>query len=254
MNPDIRKLRKLFANAGSFVCNIPASDSALAPELFVRRNGRGASVVPQAETCVELGHPSMISASLLLSIADEHDVNNNQITVFGNDIGRLEKGRHSFAQILLVGGPHVMPEHLSNVRTLLGAAGNLNGCMVKLMGEKIWARISKEAVATGFSFGVWGRCLFDAIRNEVPPVEHLEAIFVAGVDALVDEISQIAKTAGEERRQQLIERLKQTGGDYECENPYDCKECPDKPECDVLKEVAGIVKHRAGKSPGGWYS
>jgi CO dehydrogenase/acetyl-CoA synthase beta subunit len=223
---------------------MPLRDPAIGPERFVRHDGRRVSIVFQAETCVELGHPSVASASLLLSSTNEHDVNNNQITVLGNDIARLEKGRYSFAQILLVGGLHFMPEHLSNVRTLLGATGNLDGCMVRLMGEKMWVRISGETVAKGFSFDVWGHYLFDTIRAEVPAVERLEAVFVVGVDTLVDEISQLAKTVSEKRRQKLLERLKHKGSDYECENPYDCEECPDKPECDTLKEVAGVIKRK----------
>lgn len=252
MDPNIRKLRKLLASAQGFSCNLQEEAvSAITPECFARHDGKKMYIVSQAETRVELGHPSVPSASLLLWSEHEPDINNNRVTALGNDIGQLAKGPYSFAHVLLVGGPHLMPEHLSTARTLLGTVGALDGCMVRLTDEKIWVRLGSEIMKKGFSFIVWGHCLFEIIRKEVPSAERLEAVFVAGLDSLVAEINQLARAINENRRQKLLERLKQEGKDYECDNPYDCEECADKPECDTLKEVAGVVKRKSPFTKGG---
>lgn len=245
---NIAKLRTLLASAESFVCNMPSIDSATTPELFARHDGKKMYIVSQAETRVELGHPSVPSASLLLWSEHESDINNNRITVLGSDIGQLAKGPHSFAQVLLTGGATLKPEQVSTVRTLLGAIGALDGCMMRLTDERIWVRLSSGIMKKGFSFVVWGRYLFETIRKEIPSAERLEAVFIVGLDSLVAEINQLARATNENRRQKLLERLKQEGKDYECDNPYDCEECPDKPECDTLKEVAGVVKRKGSYS------
>ncbi len=237
MEREIRKLKKLVKESrGSLSFTLSESSHPTDVENFIRHDHRKAYIVSQAETYVELGHPQVPSAVLLLQSRKDSVVNNGLVTIAGYDIGQLGKGRYSFAQVLLVYGRTLKQEHLTRMRSLLGAAGDLDGCMVRLMGEKIWVRVSADAVRKGFSFGIWARHLFQTIRKEVPSVESIEAIFVTGRDREVNETVLLAKSVNEKRREKLIRRMRQKSGDnYECDNPYDCNACPDKPECDVLK-------------------
>ncbi len=221
-----------------------SSGSSSAPERFMRPQGTS-RIVSQSETHLELGHPSVPSAALVLSTNDTSLIDDGRILIVGTDLGHLERGRYPFAHVALVGGAGIKPEHLSKLRMALPAAGQLDGCMVRLMDEKIWARVSTKAVQDGFSLQVWGEYLLQTIHDSAPVVEAAEAIFVVGMHDRVKEIMRIARRVNERRRDEQLEKArKRTGKDYECENPYDCDSCPDKPECDALRDVAQEVKRR----------
>jgi CO dehydrogenase/acetyl-CoA synthase beta subunit len=221
-----------------------SSGSSSAPERFMRPQGKS-RIVSQSETHVELGHPSVPSAALVLCTNNTSLINDGRILIVGSDLGHLERGRYPFAHVVLVGGADMKPEHLPKLRMALPAVGQLDGCMVRLMEEKIWTRVSSEAVQDGFSLQVWGEYLLQTIHDAAPAIESAEAIFVVDMHDQVKEIMQIAGRVNEKRREGLLEKArKRTGKDYECENPYDCDSCPDKPECDALKDVAQEVKRR----------
>ena len=246
MNDYIGKIRELIGEIPGNVCSIHSNESSSdALERFIRHDGKS-RMISQSETHVELGHPSVPSAALLLCTRDRLLIHDGQITVAGYDLHRLEKGRHSFAQIVLVKDTGLEEEHLSKLRRAISAAGQLDGCMVRLMEEKIWARVSSEAVQNGFSFRVWGEHLIQAVRKMAPAVDSVEVIFLVGMADQIRQIMKLAGAVGEKRREELLERIKErTGKDYDCDNPYDCDECPDKPDCDVLKDVAREVRERS---------
>lgn len=246
MNDCIEKIRELIGEIPGNVWSKRSNGNASnILERFIRHDGKS-RIVSQSETHVELGHPSVPSAALLLCARDRLLIHDGQITVAGYDLDRLEKGRHSFAQIVLVKNAGLEEEHLSKVRRAIPAAGRLDGCMVRLMEDKIWARVSSEAIQNGFSFRVWGEHLIQAVREMAPAVESAEVIFLVGLDDQVKEIMKLAGAVSEKRREELLERVKErTGKSYDCENPYDCDECPDKPDCDILKDVAHEVKERS---------
>ena len=243
MNDHIEKIRALLDEAAGSVSEIISGESpSVAPESSVRQDRRS-NIVSQSQTHVELGHPSVPSAALMLGAHDCRLIHDGRITIAGTDIGQLEKGRYSFAQVVLVGGAGLKPEHLLKAGETLSAAGQLDGCMVRLMDGKIWARVSTEAVRNGFSFRIWGEHLLRTIRDRAPAVESVEVIFFVDMHEHVGAIAQVAGTVNEKRRKERVERIKErTGKDYECDNPYDCNSCPDKPDCDVLKEVAQEVR------------
>jgi len=246
MNDYIRKTRKLLEKVPRSVYRARSNgSSSTVLERFLLRGEKKSYIVSQAETHLEFGHPSVPSAALLLWTTDPSLVADGRVAIVGNDIGRLKRGRYSFAQVVLVGGIDLEPEHLSQVKTAVSAVGQLDGCMARLMDEKIWVRVSSEAVRDGFSFGIWGEYLLKTIRDAAPSVESVEVIFLANMDDQVKEIMQLAKSASEKRREELLERFKEkTGKDYECDNPYDCDSCPDKTDCDALQEVAQEVRER----------
>ena len=245
MNDYIEKIKKLVGTVPGSICSTRSNGNfpnGLAS--FLRPEGKS-RVVSQSETHVELGHPSVPSAALTLCAGDRDLISDGRITRVGSDLDQLEKGRHSFAQIILVGGADLKPEHLPKLRRAASGVGKLKGCMARQMEEKIWVRISSEAAENGFSFRVWGEHLIRTIRHTAAAIESVEVIFLVGMDNQVQEIMKLAGAVGEKRREELLERAKaRTGKDYDCDNPYDCDDCPDKPDCDVLKDVADEVKER----------
>ncbi len=245
MNDYVEKIRKLVGTIPSSVCSARSNGSlSRGLDSFLRIEGKS-QIVSQSETHLELGHPSVSSASLTLGVCNRDMISDGRITSAGSALEQIEKGRHPFAQIVLVGGADLKPEHLPKLRRAASAVGQLSGCMARQMEEKIWVRISSEALRKGFSFRLWGEHLIQTVRKTAPAVESVEVIFLVGMDDQVKEIMKLAGAVGEKRREELLERVKErTGKDYDCDNPYDCDDCPDKPDCDVLKDAAEEVRER----------
>ncbi|MDD5223892.1 MAG: hypothetical protein PHE84_07865 [bacterium] len=201
--------------------------------------------VPQSEIWLELGPPTLPSIQLLLSTDDTALVNKNQVTVLGEDLNQLPHGTYPFAQVIMVAGNRLTDRQEQAIFSLIAQAYQANGCMYRAAQGRIWLRLRKGSIESGFNFRVLGQALFQSIHAQVPEVEACEAVFINSDPQTVARVVAFSEGLYRARREILKERFAKVGQDvYECDNPSDCEACPDGPVCDLIKETVQVIKKR----------
>jgi hypothetical protein len=113
--------------------------------------------------------------------------------------------------------------------------------MLRSVPDMIWARVSKEAARSGFSFEQLGYRLLKALNRECEGVIASELFFVTSSRRDVEELNALIEpTRLKLRKLQTFGRTED--GTYECDTSLDCDECPEKPVCDTIREVITIRK------------
>jgi CO dehydrogenase/acetyl-CoA synthase beta subunit len=201
--------------------------------------------VPQSEIWLELGPPTLPSVQLLLSTDDTALVNKNQVTVLGDDLNQLPHGTYPFAQVILVAGSRLTDRQDPAIFSRIAQAYQANGCMYRAAQGRIWLRLRKGSIESGFNFRVLGQAFFQSIYDQVPEVEACEAVFITSDPQTVARIVTFSEGFYRARQEILKERFSKIGQDiYECSNPLDCESCPDGPVCDLIKETVQVIKKR----------
>lgn len=248
LDPEIiffRSLLEQMARDYGAKVNHPPHDPDRFPEFVKRGSGPSPGFVPRNEAWVELGPPTLSSASILLWTDNPALVKNNRVTVIGQDLPGLPAGAHPFAQVILAGGTHITEKNEPLIHQRSSLAGKIAGCMFRYSRERVWVRVKKEAIDEGLSFVLMGELIFHSLLRENSPIVAAEAVFISTDPEAVEEIAAFSQGIQDARREKLKERLKIIGDDlYECDNPTDCSECPDSPVCEIIKETVKIIKKR----------
>jgi len=191
----------------------------------------GAQVILSEDTGLELGNPGMPSRTLLLWDAGE-SVRDGRITLVGPDFPAASASSLPFAQILMVGGD--FSDEYDCYRDLRDATYNvrLRGFMTRVFPgrQSIWCRVSKEALAGGFSAQVLGSSLIQALKK-LDFVRSVEVLFVTSSREEVEELSGPA-----DKVLDIVEALIKM---YE-EMNFDCEECEYVDVCDEVVELRQI--------------
>ncbi|MBT3220704.1 MAG: hypothetical protein HN348_16580 [Proteobacteria bacterium] len=194
-----------------------------------------------SDVAVDLGHPSLVSRSIVLATEEAALVRPGRISLVGPDLGQMSVGeKRSFAQILLVATDGAAdPLAIDVVRTL---GYRLPGWVVRVMPGRLWARVRKAEWQRGLGFEVVGTALNKAL-GEVPGVVAAEVFFVTSSAADVRALESLGvradAAAGRWRRLSLG-----ADGELECEE-LDCNTCEEQPVCDTLREVVSIRRRQS---------
>lgn len=151
------------------------------------------------DTAVELGNPRDASASFLLWVDDPGLLKNGRITVVGPDLPQLVGQRVSFGRVVIVGGTGFDAENSYEryrEMELLRYDIHLKGYMMRAVSQhgREWSRVSREALETGFSFGVLGGSIIDKYL-EIEYIQAVEVIFVTAGREDVLALGQIGEGA-----------------------------------------------------------
>jgi CO dehydrogenase/acetyl-CoA synthase beta subunit len=188
-------------------------------------------VILSEDTGLELGNPGMASRSLLLwdsggSLAD------GRITLVGPDFFQSTSPSLPFAQVVMVGGD--FSDEYDCYRDLRDATYNvrLRGFMTRVFPgrQSIWCRVSKEALAGGFSAQILGSSLIQSLK-QLDFVGSAEVLMVTSSKEDVDELAAPA-----DKVLDIVEALIKM---YE-EMNFDCEECEYVDVCDEVVELRQI--------------
>ena len=217
-------------------------------EYMDRKYGKGAAkalpftpVIPRADatqvilsedTGLELGNPGMASRSLLLWDADD-SLTDGRITLVGPDFYEATSRSIPFAQVVMVAGD--FSDEYDCYRDLRDATYNirLRGFMTRVFPgrQSIWCRVSKEALAGGFSAQILGSSLIQSLK-QLDFVNSAEVLMVTSSKEEVDELAGPADMVLD-----IVEALIKM---YE-EMNFDCEECE---YYDVCYEVVELKRIR----------
>lgn len=188
-------------------------------------------VILSEDTGLELGNPGMASRSLLLWDSGE-GVSDGRITLVGPDFPAAPSPSLPFAQVVMAGGD--FSDEYDCYRDLRDAAYNvrLRGFMTRVFPgrQSIWCRVSKQALAGGFSAQVLGSSLIQALKS-LDFVRAAEVLFVTSSKQDVDELAAPA-----DKVLDIVEALIKM---YE-EMNFDCEECEYVDVCDEVVELRQI--------------
>jgi CO dehydrogenase/acetyl-CoA synthase beta subunit len=213
----------------------------------IQTSGQAAgSLILKENTAVELGGPRTVGTSFAMFLEDPNQLFDGRITLVGSDVPDLSKKSDAcvpFGQVILAAGPRMTIDIQPRLEREQYAAMRIPGYMVRGVGDRIWARISREACDSGFSFRWLGGAAISRILVGVAETTAVELIFVTSspedVAGLEQIGSQVRKLSHDLRRQ----RLKQVAeGVYECEAAISCDVCPDSPVCAEIRQILVIRK------------
>jgi CO dehydrogenase/acetyl-CoA synthase beta subunit len=202
------------------------------------------AIIGAADTAVELGHP--ITASFCLGLVTERKdlIAEGQVAVIGQELEELLPGRHSFALIVLAQVANPGEAATRAVMTSIYSLDLLAGCMVRIASNRIWIRISQEALDRRLTLKDMGAFLLSELKKHGFAAE---IILLTGTTEQVSEIRSVAEEMAEERSirygEALVEKMA-------CETGLDCDDCPETDTCRILKNAVAVKKRKRGANQG----
>nr|MDO8082193.1 hypothetical protein [Candidatus Freyarchaeota archaeon] len=193
-------------------------------------------IILKEDTFVEFGNPKTASAAFVLWTEDPELVRDGNITIVGPDIPEA-KGDLPFAQILLAQVKGLKPEDYSLLRRNQYDL-HLEGYMLRAVPQRqrVWSRVSREAVKKGFNLETLGRALMVSLKKNPPRAGVVEVILVTSSEEDVRELGTIAEKAW------------RTATPVKAAPAYDCINCENREICD---EIWRMLQLRRGLTPKG---
>lgn len=190
------------------------------------------SLVLQEDTRIELGS-STASLFLILWTGDQSTaLEHGRISLVGPDLGEVDEARIPFIQIVLVKGQ--FDDQYETYRELRDMIFDTRpeGVSTRIWPDrqKIWCRISKEAMAQGFNLIRYGNTLIKNL-NSLEGVDAVEIFFITGAAGKQEQLRTIA-----EKVQGIVEALLKM---YE-EMNFDCEDCEYNEVCAEVTTLRDI--------------
>jgi CO dehydrogenase/acetyl-CoA synthase beta subunit len=190
------------------------------------------SLVIGREIAVELGHPDDGSVSFIIWRQSADDDAGGRIYLVGPDLPESAGRRLPFAKVVMIHGEgfnadntYARYRQLEAVRYQI----DLKGYMMRAVSQvnREWSRVSHEAIANGFGFGVLGGALINAFAD-LDYVRGVDVLFVTSKRSDVLAFQPLAQKVS-----QVIAAMNKMVETMDC----DCSSCS---YADVCKEVAGL--------------
>jgi CO dehydrogenase/acetyl-CoA synthase beta subunit len=200
------------------------------------------NLVLSQDTAVELGNPGDVSSAFLIWVNEPAAVHHGLITIVGPDLSALTNRRVPFGRVIMVGGTDFDEEN-SYMRyremELLRYEVRLKGCMMRGASRfgREWSRVSRRALAKGFSLNTLGGALIDILKG-CDYVRSVEILFVTGGREDVLELQKIADPV-----LKRIGAMKKMAED----DLLDCDTCA---YSDVCREVSELRQMRSALNKG----
>ncbi len=190
------------------------------------------SLVLQEDTLVELGSSSGSLFLILWTGERGGALQPGRISLVGPDVGEIGAGRTPFIQIVLVQGQ--FEDEYETYQELRDRIFDTRpeGISTRIWPDrrKIWCRISKEAIAQGFSLIRYGNTLMKNLYS-LEGVAAAEILFFTGVTEEQDELRDTALKV-----QGIVEALIKM---YE-EMNFDCEDCEYNEVCAEVTTLRDI--------------
>lgn len=203
------------------------------------------NILLKEDTAVELGPPDRASFQTILLVKKPDFLQDGLITVIGPDLPDAAGQSLPFGQVLIIGGEALNEESRGNLERKQLISGRLPGYMVRLAAGRIWARVSQQALERGFCFETLGRNLMAYYKQSFSRIETMEILFLTLNDQAVRDLQRLLAEKGGLSSSPQMKFQKLPGCTYE----IDCEDCPNKPICDRIREMAVQFKNRKPVSP-----
>jgi CO dehydrogenase/acetyl-CoA synthase beta subunit len=196
---------------------------------------KGGNLVLSQDAAVELGNPGQGSTSFLLWKDVSSQKHKNQITIVGPDLPELAGQSVPFGKIVIIGGDGFDEENSYERHRQLDLVRydiNLQGYMMRGTSQfrQEWSRVSKEAIAKGFSFKILGGALIDKFM-ELSFVRSVEVIFIT---ANQKDIAQMGAVSSKAFR--IISAMNKMVEELSC----DCGSCDYSDVCSEVEELRSM--------------
>lgn len=217
-----------------FVC--PSSVDELLVGLPVQVGpGSNPGIILRSDMFAELGNPAEGSTGFILWTEDPALIRDGHVTVIGPDIPELEGSSRPFAQVMMLGGKGLNTELQEKIEEYQHISDHLEGYMVRSSSQSVWGRVSRDAVAKGFTLETLSKALMITMKSNVPEVDAMEIVFVTSSKEDLKQLSEIALKVDDARKAIIKEVWKERGYDLDCD--LDCSSCGSKTTCDDVRDI-----------------
>jgi hypothetical protein len=237
----INELKSWFFSKEHFVTECSGYDNTSNPisGYIYKRNPNG--LVFRSDIHLELGHPSAGSCCQVMTTGNPSLVEDGCIHLLGPDISDIAEKKSPFSLVAIAYSTNGFSRNWEAVERIIYKDSQLNGLMTRIMPNKIWVRVSREAVEAGFNLTGFGAWLIAQVKKQRPDVSRIE-LFIStngyddfhALNRLLEEVQSVKNQSDKYR--QLPD------GTFECESEGACDECPEQEVCDTIKDVLEIRK------------
>jgi CO dehydrogenase/acetyl-CoA synthase beta subunit len=202
-------------------------------------------IVLLPDLALELGHPDDASLCFTLWTEDSVLIRDNTVTLIGPDICEATESRLPFGKIILVAmndcGEETAYERYRSM-DLTRFSLSLKGYMLRATSQYMreWSRISREAVAGGFSFRTLGSALIHAVK-EVEGIAAAEVVFITRSN---DDVMALKDTGTRSAR--LVQAMNKMA----TEMVEDCGSCEFQDVCSDASEMKALRETLARRKTG----
>jgi len=193
------------------------------------------NLVLSSDTAVELGHPKTASSSFFLWTDNMARVKPGRITIVGPDLPQVRERRIPFGRIVLLAGKDFNEKNsfdrhreLEHLRYDI----HLKGYMMRAVSQyqREWSRISKEAIAEGFSFQTLGGALIDTYSMP----DYIRAVEVIFITAGPDDVREVASIGAGVLK--IISAMNKMASELS----LDCETCEYNEVCREVAELSAM--------------
>ncbi|MBM3131792.1 MAG: hypothetical protein FJZ95_02005 [Chloroflexi bacterium] len=227
--------------AREFHC--PAAVDELRKGLPVRVGpGSNPGIILRSDMYAELGNPAAGSIGFVVWTENPSLIRDGRIVLVGPDVPQMQGGSYPFGQILMVGGRNLNKESQEIIEGHRHVSDDLEGYMVRSLSHNVWGRVSRDAVAKGFTMETLGRALMIAMKGDMPEVEAMEVVFITSSKEDITQLDPIASSVKGLREAIIKEVWKERGYELDCN--VDCSSCDSRVTCDDIKQMVLARKQR----------
>lgn len=189
-------------------------------------------IILKGDTAIEVGSPDSASVSFLLPTEDASLVHDGRMTIIGPDFPACSGQSIPFGKVILIACHGFDEDNFFSRHQemfLQRFSLDLDGYSPRSIPQagKEWSRVSKKALANGFSLEVLGNELY----RELSALEYVDAVEIAFVTSTAADVNQFKSIA--ERSNKALSALNKMAEHL----VYDCKNCDYQ---DVCNEVDGL--------------
>lgn len=200
------------------------------------------NIVISSDTGVELGSPGEESFSFILWVSEPDIVRDGAVSVIGPDLPESAGKNLPFGKVVIAAVKGLDEKNnydLYRELNLLKYDIDLKGYMVKGLPHNCreWVRISREALARGFTLGIVGGSLFE-IFHKKDFIDAVEVIFITSSGEDVRDLRNLS-----ERAVEVVNAMRKMA----VEESYDCFGCKYNSICNEMNELKNIRKSQINK-------
>jgi CO dehydrogenase/acetyl-CoA synthase beta subunit len=197
--------------------------------------GERGNIVMQTDTAIELGNPRDESVSFLVWTPVSDLVRDGVSTFIGPEVSSLPDANLPFGKVVLLGVDGFTEDNCYERHReieIVRYGMNLKGYMIRAVSQYMreWSRISREAIANGFSLTVLSSALMETYRK-LGYIKSVETIFVTSTPADVRSLRPIG-----ERAARLIGAMNKMAQELS----FDCSTCDFTDVCSEVSELRSM--------------
>jgi len=204
--------------------------------------GEKGNIVLQCDTAVELGNPRDESASFLVWTGNPELVRDGMITRIGPDVAGRDGARLPLGKAVILDVEGFTEENCYDRHREIELARydvNLKGYMMRAVSQYMreWSRISRQAIAEGFSLDLLAASLMERYRR----LDYVRGVEILIVTSSPDDVRSLQHVG--ERAVRLISAMNKMAQ----EMSFDCGTCDFTDVCSEVSELRTMRDSLRGK-------